>query len=103
MNFSYIRGKNWIFKKFNYTDIKKYTDIYSLSEIVAKLLAIKVFLFLCSVFIFPFWSITDTLLNSELKEHIMYKNTNCFHLAIPCGGLETAKKFYSESLTVSAE
>ena len=22
----------------------------------------------------------------------MYKNTNCFHLAIPCGDLETAKK-----------
>ena len=28
----------------------------------------------------------------------MYKNTNCFHLAIPCGDLEKAKKFYSESL-----
>ena len=28
----------------------------------------------------------------------MYKNTNCFHLAVPCGDLETAKKFYSESL-----
>ena len=41
MNFSSISGKNWIFKKFNYTDIKKYTDIYSLSEIVAKLLAIR--------------------------------------------------------------
>ena len=24
----------------------------------------------------------------------MYKNTNCFHLAIPCGDLEIAKKFY---------
>jgi len=33
----------------------------------------------------------------------MYKNTNCFYLAIPCGDLETAKKFYSETLTVSAE
>ena len=22
----------------------------------------------------------------------MYKNTNCFHLAVPCGDLETAKK-----------
>ena len=41
MNFSSITGKNWIFKKFNYTDIKKYTEIYSLSEIVAKLLAIR--------------------------------------------------------------
>ena len=28
----------------------------------------------------------------------MYKNTNCFHLAIPCGDLEAAKKFYSEIL-----
>ena len=28
----------------------------------------------------------------------MYKNTNCFHLAIPCGDLEAAKKFYSETL-----
>ena len=28
----------------------------------------------------------------------MYKNTNCFHLAIPCGDLELAKKFYSETL-----
>ena len=28
----------------------------------------------------------------------MYKNTNCFHLAIPCGDLEKAKHFYSEVL-----
>ena len=28
----------------------------------------------------------------------MYKNTNCFHLAVPCGDLETAKKFYNEAL-----
>ena len=28
----------------------------------------------------------------------MYKNTNCFHLAIPCGDVEVAKKFYSETL-----
>jgi len=28
----------------------------------------------------------------------MYKNTNCFHLAIPCGNLEKAKKFYNEIL-----
>ena len=25
----------------------------------------------------------------------MYKKTNCFHLAIPCGDLEKAKKFYN--------
>ena len=24
----------------------------------------------------------------------MYKNTNCFHLAVPCGDLEIAKKFF---------
>jgi extradiol dioxygenase family protein len=28
----------------------------------------------------------------------MYKNTNCFHLAIPCGDLEKAKNFYNEIL-----
>ena len=28
----------------------------------------------------------------------MYKNTNCFHLAIPCGDLEKAKFFYNEIL-----
>ena len=28
----------------------------------------------------------------------MYRNTNCFHLAIPCGDLDIAKKFYSETL-----
>ncbi len=28
----------------------------------------------------------------------MYKNTNCFHLAIPCGDLEKAKYFYNEVL-----
>ena len=30
----------------------------------------------------------------------MYKNTNCFHLAIPCGDLENAKKFYNEAIRV---
>ena len=28
----------------------------------------------------------------------MFQNTNCFHLEVPCGNLETAKKFYSEAL-----
>ena len=28
----------------------------------------------------------------------MSKNTNCFHLAIPCGDLKAAKKFYNETL-----
>ena len=31
----------------------------------------------------------------------MYKNTNCFHLAIPCGDLEDAKKFYNEAIRLS--
>ena len=33
----------------------------------------------------------------------MYKNTNCFHLAIPCGNLEKAKKFYNEILGCKLE
>ncbi len=36
-----VSGKNWIFKKFNNLDVKKYSEDYSLSEIVAKLLAIR--------------------------------------------------------------
>ena len=34
----------------------------------------------------------------DFKGDNMYKNTNCFHLAIPCGDLEMAKKYYSETL-----
>jgi len=41
MNFTSVSGKNWIFKKFNSSDIKKYSEDYSLSEIVAKLLSIR--------------------------------------------------------------
>ena len=41
MNFNSVTGKNWIFKKFNSADIKKYTEVYSLSETVAKLLSIR--------------------------------------------------------------
>ena len=41
MNFTSVSGKNWIFKKFNFSDIKKYSEDYSLSEIVAKLLSIR--------------------------------------------------------------
>ena len=36
-----VTGKNWILKKFDYNDVKKYTEEYSLNEIVAKLLAIR--------------------------------------------------------------
>ena len=41
MNFTSVSGKNWVFKKFNSSDIKKYSEDYSLSEIVAKLLSIR--------------------------------------------------------------
>jgi single-stranded-DNA-specific exonuclease len=41
MTFSSVSGKNWKFKNFDHSDIKKYTENYSLSEIAAKLLAIR--------------------------------------------------------------
>jgi len=41
MNTISVSGKNWIFKKFDANDVKKYSETYSLSEITAKLLAIR--------------------------------------------------------------
>ena len=41
MNFTSVSGKNWIFKKFVDTDVQKYSESYSLSTTVAKLLAIR--------------------------------------------------------------
>jgi single-stranded-DNA-specific exonuclease len=41
MSFTSVSGKNWIFKKFNSSDIKEYSENYSLNEIVAKLLSIR--------------------------------------------------------------
>ena len=41
MNFFSVSGKNWLFKKFNPTDILYYTENFSLSEVVAKLLSIR--------------------------------------------------------------
>ena len=41
MNFTSVSGKNWIFKKFLNTDIEKLSEEFSISEIVAKLLAIR--------------------------------------------------------------
>ena len=41
MNFTSVSRKNWLFKKFNSADIKKYSEDYSLNEIVAKLLSIR--------------------------------------------------------------
>jgi len=42
MNLSSVSGKNWIFKKFNSTDVTKLSENFSLSEIVAKLLSIRI-------------------------------------------------------------
>ena len=39
-NFS-VKGKKWIFKKFDSTDIQKLSEKYSLNEISARLLAIR--------------------------------------------------------------
>jgi len=41
MSYTSVSGKNWVFKKFNSSDIKKYSEDYSLNEIVAKLLSIR--------------------------------------------------------------
>ena len=41
MNISSVSGKNWIYKKFDTSDIKRISEKYSLSEIAAKLLSIR--------------------------------------------------------------
>ena len=41
MNVTTVSGKNWLFKKFNPADVKKYSEDYSLNEMVAKLLSIR--------------------------------------------------------------
>jgi len=41
MSFSSINGKNWLFKKFDSSEATKISEIYSLTNIVAKLLAIR--------------------------------------------------------------
>jgi len=41
MNFTSVSGKKWIFKKYNDSDIKKFSDDYSLTEITSKLLSIR--------------------------------------------------------------
>ena len=41
MNFTSVSGKNWVFKKFNSSDAKKYSEDYFLNEMVAKLLSIR--------------------------------------------------------------
>jgi single-stranded-DNA-specific exonuclease len=41
MNLTSVTGKNWIFKKFDNADVKKYSENYSLDEIAARLIAIR--------------------------------------------------------------
>jgi len=41
MNSSSVSGKNWIFKKFDSSDISKFSETYSLSHTTAKLLSIR--------------------------------------------------------------
>ena len=41
MNFTSVSGKKWIFKNFSDADVKDYSEKYSLSEIVSKLIAIR--------------------------------------------------------------
>ena len=41
MNLSSVSGKNWIFKEFNSSDVIKFVEDFSISEIVAKLLSIR--------------------------------------------------------------
>ena len=41
MSFSSVSGKNWLFKKFDSSDVIKFSENYSLTETVAKLLSIR--------------------------------------------------------------
>ena len=41
MNTLSVNGKNWIFKKYNNSDVARYVEEFSLSEITAKLLSIR--------------------------------------------------------------
>ena len=41
MSFSSVTGKKWLFKKFDSTDVIKFSEHYSLTETVAKLLSIR--------------------------------------------------------------
>ena len=41
MSFPSVSGKNWLFKEFDSSEITKFSEDYSLTEIVAKLLSIR--------------------------------------------------------------
>ena len=41
MNFSSVNGKKWLLKKFNPSDVIKFSENFSLTNTVAKLLSIR--------------------------------------------------------------
>ena len=41
MNFSSVSGKKWLFKNFNSSDVTKFSEDFSLTEMVAKLISIR--------------------------------------------------------------
>ena len=41
MNFTSVSGKKWLFKKFDTSEVLKLSENYSLTEIVAKLIAMR--------------------------------------------------------------
>ena len=41
MNCSSVSGKNWVFNKFDSSDVTKFSETYSISHTVAKLLSIR--------------------------------------------------------------
>ena len=41
MNFTSVSGKNWVFKTYNELDVKKLSEEFFLTEIVAKLISIR--------------------------------------------------------------
>ena len=38
-----VTGKNWIYKKYDSNDVKNIAEKYSISQIAAKLLSIKIY------------------------------------------------------------
>ena len=41
MSFLSVSGKKWLFKKFDSSDLSNFTENFSLTEIVAKLISIR--------------------------------------------------------------
>ena len=90
MNFTSVSGKNWIFKKFNSLDIKKYSEDYSLNSTVAKLLSIRkknidnIDLFLNPTIknFLPNPSILKDMINATERTYRCIKNRETFLFAL---------------------